>query len=181
MEPWHRGRENLKQTPHWVWSLMRGSISRPCDHNLSQNQESDTHPSEPLRYPSLFLFKAICLTKKSWALFCWSVQKDWIRSGSGVQGELIYRLVFNLFKVPPERRWAEPNIFSLTVNYNLTKRAYPGNSGCWVKKLQANSFIELCTKKWSMWVCVCISEREGREGERRKKRRRREEGRRRGG
>ena len=36
------GRVNLMQTPCWVWSLMQGLISRPWDHDLSRNQESNT-------------------------------------------------------------------------------------------------------------------------------------------
>ena len=30
-----QGRENLKLTPHWVWSLIWGSISWPWDQDLS--------------------------------------------------------------------------------------------------------------------------------------------------
>ena len=37
-----RGRENPKQVPSPVQSLMWGSVSGPWDHDLSWNQESDT-------------------------------------------------------------------------------------------------------------------------------------------
>ena len=37
-----KGGEDLKQTPHWLWNPMWGLISQPWDHDLSQNQESDT-------------------------------------------------------------------------------------------------------------------------------------------
>ena len=42
---WEQGEgqsENLKQTPHWVRRPTQGLISQPWDHDLSQNQESDT-------------------------------------------------------------------------------------------------------------------------------------------
>ena len=37
-------RHNPKQAPCSSWSLTRGSIPRPWDHDLSRNQESDTQP-----------------------------------------------------------------------------------------------------------------------------------------
>ena len=46
-----RERKNHKQTPRSAWSLVQGSIPQPCDHDLSQNQESDTQPTEPPRCP----------------------------------------------------------------------------------------------------------------------------------
>ena len=45
-------RENLKQTPHWAWSLTLGLISRPWDHDLSQMLSWLCHPGVP--HPSLF-------------------------------------------------------------------------------------------------------------------------------
>ena len=39
---WAEGEwENLKQTPCWVWSPTRGSISQPQDHDQSWKQELD--------------------------------------------------------------------------------------------------------------------------------------------
>ena len=46
-----RGRESPKQTVHWAWSPMPGSITRPWGHDLSWNQESDTQPTVPPRHP----------------------------------------------------------------------------------------------------------------------------------
>ena len=46
-----RRKKNLKQTPHWVQTLTRGSISPPWDHDLSREQESDAQPTEPPRHP----------------------------------------------------------------------------------------------------------------------------------
>ena len=37
-----KGRESLKQTPHWAWIPTRGSILWPWAHDLSWNQESGT-------------------------------------------------------------------------------------------------------------------------------------------
>ena len=47
-----RWRQNLKQAPHSVRSLMRGSVPWPWDYNLSWNQELDAQPTEPSRCPS---------------------------------------------------------------------------------------------------------------------------------
>ena len=54
---WGEGqREGDKQTPHWVWSPMWGSIPGPWDHDLSWNQELDAQltewatPVSPCRY-----------------------------------------------------------------------------------------------------------------------------------
>ena len=38
-----RGRASLKLTLHWAWSWTQGSVSRPWDHDPSQNQESEAH------------------------------------------------------------------------------------------------------------------------------------------
>ena len=43
----------LIQTPHWVWSLTRGSIPQPQDHDLSQNQELDAQLPEPPKSPCI--------------------------------------------------------------------------------------------------------------------------------
>ena len=40
-------RENLKQAPHSAQSPMWSSILGPWDHDLSQNQELDSHATEP--------------------------------------------------------------------------------------------------------------------------------------
>ena len=42
-------REREKQTPHWVWSLMQGSISGLWDHDLSWSQMLNqlSHPGVP--------------------------------------------------------------------------------------------------------------------------------------
>ena len=45
--------ENLKQTPHWTQSQMPGLSLTTLDHDLIQNQESDTQQTEPPRYPWL--------------------------------------------------------------------------------------------------------------------------------
>ena len=52
---WQRERERdkLLQTPCWVWSPTRGSISQPWDHDLLWNQESDAQPTEPPRSPNV--------------------------------------------------------------------------------------------------------------------------------
>ena len=57
-----RERQNLTQTPRSVQSLTQGWIPRPWDHDLSQNQKSDTRPPEAprrplssLRFPPYFL------------------------------------------------------------------------------------------------------------------------------
>ena len=39
--------ENLKETLYWAWSPWRGSIPRPWDCDLNQNQESDAQQTEP--------------------------------------------------------------------------------------------------------------------------------------
>ena len=44
-------RENLKHPKYPAWSPMWGSISRPWDHDLSQNQESDAQLTQPPRRP----------------------------------------------------------------------------------------------------------------------------------
>ena len=41
--------ENLKQAPHSAPRLMRGSILRPGDYDLSRDQESDAQLTEPPR------------------------------------------------------------------------------------------------------------------------------------
>ena len=41
------GRVIIKQAPYWEQSWTQGSILQPRDHDLSQNQESDTQLSEP--------------------------------------------------------------------------------------------------------------------------------------
>ena len=46
-----RGKENMKWTLCSVWSLIWGSISRPGDHDRSQNQESDAQLTAPPRCP----------------------------------------------------------------------------------------------------------------------------------
>ena len=46
-----RERENLKQSPCWAQSPMRGSIPWPWDHNPSRNQESDMQLTVPPRCP----------------------------------------------------------------------------------------------------------------------------------
>ena len=52
-----RGRENLKQAPCPVQSPTWGSFPALWDHDLSQNQESDAHLTEPPGAPSgIFLF-----------------------------------------------------------------------------------------------------------------------------
>ena len=61
---WGRG-NNLKQTPQWAWSPMWGLISQLWDHELSQHQKLDAQPTEPLRFPSKFVF----LTPTSYFLF----------------------------------------------------------------------------------------------------------------
>ena len=48
--------KNLKQPPCPARSLTQGSISPPCDHDLSQNQESDAPPTESLRRLSFSYF-----------------------------------------------------------------------------------------------------------------------------
>ena len=52
-----RGRENLKQTPHSAWSLTRGLIPQPWDHDPRRNRQLDAQPTEPPRCPS-FSFKS---------------------------------------------------------------------------------------------------------------------------
>ena len=47
--------EHLKQSPCPAQSLMRGSISGPGDHDLSQSQESDAQLTEPSRCPRVCL------------------------------------------------------------------------------------------------------------------------------
>ena len=49
-----RERENPKQSPHSVRSLMRGLIVRPSDHDLSRNQESGTQLAEQRVIKGLF-------------------------------------------------------------------------------------------------------------------------------
>lgn len=51
-----RERENPKQIPHSVWSLTWGLVSRPWDHDLSRNQESDTQLTEPPGHPCAMHF-----------------------------------------------------------------------------------------------------------------------------
>ena len=53
-----RGRENVKQAPCSGQSLTQDSISRPWDHDLSQNQELDAEPTEPSRHPYFLYFEA---------------------------------------------------------------------------------------------------------------------------
>ena len=48
-------KENPKQAPFSAWSLTQGCIPRPWDHDLSQNQESDTW-SKPPRLPWALAF-----------------------------------------------------------------------------------------------------------------------------
>ena len=51
------GRENLKQTPHPMQSLTWGSISQPCNHELSQNQELATNQTEPQEQDYLIVIR----------------------------------------------------------------------------------------------------------------------------
>ena len=44
-------RESLKQAPCSPWNLTWGLILWPWDHNLSWNQKSDTHSTQPPRRP----------------------------------------------------------------------------------------------------------------------------------
>ena len=46
-----RKTEYLRQSPRVAWGLTHGSISQPCDHDLSQNQESETQLTEQPKYP----------------------------------------------------------------------------------------------------------------------------------
>ena len=52
---WERKRKNLKQTPLLSGEPHRGLNLTPWDHNLSQNQELDAWPTEPLGAP-VFVF-----------------------------------------------------------------------------------------------------------------------------
>ena len=50
-------RENPKQASHSAQSPTRGLIPWPWDHDLNRNQESDSQPTEPPRYPkTLYLY-----------------------------------------------------------------------------------------------------------------------------
>ena len=51
-------RENLKQVPCSVWILMRGSISQPWVHDLSQNEESVAQLTELLRCSKVISFQS---------------------------------------------------------------------------------------------------------------------------
>ena len=53
-----REREKLKQVPRSAQNPVRGLISGPWDHDLSQNQELVVQPPEPFRHP----FKKIFFT-----------------------------------------------------------------------------------------------------------------------
>ena len=50
--------ENLKQAPHPAQNQTQGSILRPWDRNLSQNQESEAQPTEPPRRPGSVIWKS---------------------------------------------------------------------------------------------------------------------------
>ena len=74
-------RKHPKYTPGWVWRPMRGSISQPWDHDLSQNQESDAEPTIPPRHPSCLLFCNKFLSIWKWQPLITLVsedQKPWI-------------------------------------------------------------------------------------------------------
>ena len=49
---WGKGRENLKQAPHCQHRARRRAQTQELrDHDLSQNQELDTQPTEPPMHP----------------------------------------------------------------------------------------------------------------------------------
>ena len=54
-------KENLKQAPHSAWNMTRGLIPPPWDHDLRENQESDTQVTEPPRSSPKPTFKMILL------------------------------------------------------------------------------------------------------------------------
>ena len=100
-----RGRENLKQTPHWVWSPMRGSNLWPWNHDLSQNQEFGllnpmSHPGAPLNVHFL---------KSKWYIFWLTLNMmrlgsvlnrfaTWVESGTAVRHLSIGHLLeFSLY------------------------------------------------------------------------------------
>ena len=70
-----RGRENLKQALHTGWSPTWGSISGLSDHDLGQNQESDTQLTELPRHPEIRPFLSSVSISVKWSL--WSLPTPW--------------------------------------------------------------------------------------------------------
>ena len=51
-----RERENIKQATCSSWRQSQGSILQPWDHEMNQNQDSDTQVTEPPWHPSSYLY-----------------------------------------------------------------------------------------------------------------------------
>ena len=114
-------RERIPSRIHCsVWSLMQGSIPCHLDHDLSQNQESDTQPIKPPVAPKGSFLKGFNQqVTRHWAhrlILEFSERGGWWRwLGSGIKFQNLLNAFFSVFmgrrgtktKAPGRPQWAD--------------------------------------------------------------------------